>query len=287
MKYLLLVSTVFFGISLAAYNPVISSELIYMSNIAYYPLKDIRAWNCSECKKFNVTDVSLCLTQLKGFENTTRDMQGFVAYLPKNNTVIVAFRGSVDIKNWIDDFDALTMAYPKCSNCRVHVGFYQGYMEIAHEIKSQVQLILGKYRDAQIHVTGHSLGGAMAVVAALDLKSTFGKVDHLYTFGQPRVGNQHFADYLASEIASGYRVVHYADIVPHVPPLDMLDYRHGGAQIWYTEDMQTYQVCTAEDPKCMDSLPESKWSANDHDSHTYAKLPASIFQLLGLRRNDY
>lgn len=51
-------------------------------------------------------------------------MQGFVAYLPKDNTIVVAFRGSVDIENWIADLDAPSMIYPKCTGCRVHVGFY-------------------------------------------------------------------------------------------------------------------------------------------------------------------
>jgi hypothetical protein len=65
----------------------------------------------------------------------------------------------------------------------------------------------------------------------------------------------------------------------------MLDYRHGGIQIWYAEDMQTYQQCTAEDPKCMDSLPIAALNGNDHDLHKYMKMPTSVMQLLGLRRN--
>jgi len=191
-------------------------------------------------------------------------MQGFVVYVPKDNAVVVAFRGSVDIRNWIANLDATTTAYPKCAECRVHLGFYDAYMEIAYEVKSQVQLILSKYRDSKIYVTGHSLGGAMAVLSALDIKATFGRIDHLYNYGQPRVGNKKFADYFENQITSGYRVVHYADIVPHLPTVKMIDYRHGGVQIWYTEDMEKYQVCTAEDPNCMDSIPESKWSVNDH-----------------------
>lgn len=172
-------------------------------------------------------------------------MQGFVAYEQQKNAIIVAFRGSVDIKSWIADLDAPQMSYPKCTGCMVHVGFYKAYMEVSPSIKAQVQIILSKYRTAQIYVTGHSLGGAMAVVAALDIKATFGKLDQFYSYGQPRVGNQAFADYFASQISSGHRVVHYADIVPHLPPLTMFGYRHGGSQIWYTEDMQKYQVCSA------------------------------------------
>lgn len=213
-------------------------------------------------------------------------MQGFVAYDAKQNAVIVAFRGSVDTKSWIADLDAPQMAYPKCSGCMVHVGFYKAYQEVSAEIKAQVQKILNKYRTAQIYVTGHSLGGAMAVVASLDLKSTFGKLNQFYTYGQPRVGNQPFADYFASQITEGYRVIHYADIVPHLPPLTLLNYRHGGTQIWYTEDMLKYQVCSAEDPKCMDSIPQSQLSPSDHSHLQYEKLPTSIFQMLGLRRSS-
>lgn len=171
--------------------------------------------------------------QVKAFINTTLDMQGFVAYEAQSNAVIVAFRGSVDIKNWIADLDAPQMEYPKCSGCLVHVGFYKAYGEVSAEVKAQVQKIISKYRTASIYVTGHSLGGAMAVVASLDLKATFGKVDQFYTYGQPRVGNQAFATYFESQIGNLFRVVHYADIVPHVPPLTMLGYIHGGAQAWY------------------------------------------------------
>lgn len=42
-------------------------------------------------------------------------------------------------------------------------------------------------------VTGHSLGGALAILAAADIKSVGHKVDEVYTFGQPRVGNVAFS----------------------------------------------------------------------------------------------
>mgnify|MGYP000870790975 len=146
----------------------------------------------------------------------------------------------MDLKNWIADLDAPQATYPKCTGCKVHAGFYIGYQEVSPTVKSQVQLILNKYRNTEIYVTGHSLGAALSALAALDIKATFGKVDQLINFGQPRVGNQAFADYLARQLPSTFRVIHYADLVPHLPPLELLGYRHGGAQIWYTEDMQKY-----------------------------------------------
>jgi putative lipase involved disintegration of autophagic bodies len=52
-----------------------------------------------------------------------------------------------------------------------------------------VQTLTALYRDANIWVTGFSLGGALGVLAALDIKEIFGKVNQFYSFGMPRVGN--------------------------------------------------------------------------------------------------
>lgn len=116
-----------------------------------------------------------------------------------------------------------------------------------------VQLLLAKYQDAKIYVCGHNLGGALAVVAALDLMFTFGRIDALYTYGQPRVGNGKLASYIDKQLDL-MRIIHYADILTHVPPMDVTDYRHAGTQFWFTEDMQKYKVCSAEDPTCSASL---------------------------------
>lgn len=116
-------------------------------------------------------------------------MQGYVGYSTTYSAVIVAFRGSSNVKNWIGDFDATQIAYSKCDGCKVHRGFYNGYMTVSSFVKSQIQLILSKYRNSPIYVTGHSLGGALGIVAALDIHSTFSVVPKVYTYGQPRVGN--------------------------------------------------------------------------------------------------
>lgn len=206
-----------------------------------------------------------------------------MGYDQRRNAIIAAFRGSCDLRNWIADLTFPQTNYSKCQNCKVHAGFYIAYMEVSSIVKAQVQLILSKYRSAEIYVTGHSLGAALSALAALDIKSTFGRVDQLCNFGQPRVGNQQFADYLAAELPDTFRVIHYADLVPQLPPVELLGYRHGGAEIWYTEDMQRYQVCTAEDPKCSDSIEPKDLSNSDHDINTYMKLPASVRQLLNIR----
>ena len=45
-------------------------------------------------------------------------------------------------------------------------------------------------------MTGHSLGGALAVMAAAHLHNKYSLVENLYTLGQPRVGNDKFAEFM-------------------------------------------------------------------------------------------
>lgn len=96
-------------------------------------------------------------------------------------------------------------------------------------------------------------------------------MEKLYTYGQPRVGNTAFAAYVFSQVADSFRVIHYEDIVPHVPTIAM-DYRHHNYEVWYQKDMKSYKVCNAEDPTCSDSVSPTKWNAGDHDISNYLKI---------------
>lgn len=75
-----------------------------------------------------------------------------------------------------------------------------------------------------VWITGHSLGGALAVLAAARLKLQ-GIAPHVYTFGQPRVAFGEFADRFDAELSGRlWRFVNQSDLVPRLPP--GLFYRH-------------------------------------------------------------
>lgn len=61
-----------------------------------------------------------------------------------------------------------------------------------------VKVLFGIYFDKnpEIMIVGHSLGGVLSNFMAIDIKKVIGKVDHLITFEQPRVGNTYFARFL-------------------------------------------------------------------------------------------
>ncbi|GJN31463.1 hypothetical protein PR202_gb19863 [Eleusine coracana subsp. coracana] len=161
-------------------------------------------------------------------------------------------------------------------NClQVHAGFYSSYNNtlLRPAIMNAVHKARKLYRDINIIVTGHSMGGAIASFCALDLAINFGSNDvHLMTFGQPRVGNAAFASYFAKYVPNTIRVTHEHDIVPHLPPyfffLPRLTYRHFPREVWeHDVDGNTvFQVCdgSGEDPNCCRSVFVMSWSASDH-----------------------
>nr|WP_231373920.1 lipase family protein [Thioalkalivibrio sp. ALE11] len=97
---------------------------------------------------------------------------------------------------------------------------------IAREVGEQDRLV----------VTGHSLGGALAQLAAFylhrDLFGDGGQLAAVYTFGSPRVFGAEQARHL--ERASPYphfRIVNGADLVPRVPPV-VIGFRHTGCNVY-------------------------------------------------------
>ena len=148
-------------------------------------------------------------------------MFGYVGYNQKDDEIVVAFRGSDNIVNWISNIDFLQIAYKDVTGAKAHRGFYLSYQLVQPQVISAVKSLLSLHTTAKILVTGHSLGAALATFAALDIKETLNpqRTLRLYNFGSPRTGNQLFADHVMTVLPEGtfFRVVHSNDIVPHLP----------------------------------------------------------------------
>ncbi len=150
------------------------------------------------------------------------DTQVFVAR--NDQIVLVAFRGTESWGDWITDFNAVTTSRPYGD---VHRGFYQAYEVVQDQIKGC--LGSGDLGGRKLWITGHSLGGALAVVAAAEFQGTY-DLTGLYTYGQPKVGFSSLKDFLNSHYANRfYRFVNDDDIVPQVPPV----YSHAGKLIHF------------------------------------------------------
>jgi pimeloyl-ACP methyl ester carboxylesterase len=137
---------------------------------------------------------------------------------------IVAFRGTADPRNWLTDLDCRLWRDALCG--RIHRGFHLALSSVWEELEDEIRDL----KCRRLWLTGHSLGGALAMLCAWYWE---GPISGVYTFGQPRVGNGRFSDnYNLLRGRRTFRVVHADDIVPRVPWL-LGAYRHAGHEVFY------------------------------------------------------
>jgi triacylglycerol lipase len=143
----------------------------------------------------------------------TFDNNGTQAILLENESyIILGFRGTeaTSIKDIKSDVKA-TIKTCKTGG-KIHTGFDEAFSQVAVEI--QQFLNQDKFKNKPLFITGHSLGGALATVAAKKLTHK-GGIASCYTFGSPRVGNVDWATGIKTPI---YRIVNAVDPVTMMPP---------------------------------------------------------------------
>lgn len=132
------------------------------------------------------------------------------------DNMTISFRGTEPDE--FSDIKADLNALPKRgqSGGWVHNGFQGELDKVWPTLKSFIDK---NKKERTLYICGHSLGGAMATVAASRMRP-----DALYTYGSPRVGTRSF---VKSFDTPHYRHVNNNDIVPSVPPF-FLGYKHHG-----------------------------------------------------------
>jgi predicted lipase len=160
------------------------------------------------------------------------------ALLLEGSGIIIVFRGSESKFDWETDFDTpqeraqfdqqvikgeitadQEKVYPyvgdSSSKALMHRGFIKAYFSVRNQIHEYIQ----NHEISSVITTGHSLGGALATLCAVDIQYNFAsKVTvEAYTFGAPKVGNDGFCTSFNQRVPNSYRFVHGMDIVPEVP----------------------------------------------------------------------
>lgn len=121
----------------------------------------------------------------KVISNIANDVEGFVGYLPSDKSIFVVFRGSISIRNWLTNLTTTKTNYttfPACFNCQVHEGFYYATKSVYPDVLKEVQHLKALYPTYAIKTTGHSLGGALAQLTAMELLNS-GFAVSMYNFG--------------------------------------------------------------------------------------------------------
>lgn len=126
----------------------------------------------------------------------------------------------------------------ECKNCTVHAGFLTSWRNTRCTIIPHVETALQEHPDYQLVLVGHSLGGAVAALAALEFQGR-GWLPQVTTFGEPRIGNGALNKYIdkqfglsntsvPSEDALYRRVTHVDDPVPLLPLEEWGYHMHAG-----------------------------------------------------------
>jgi len=169
------------------------------------------------------------------------DTEALITY--NKDALVFAFRGTSSMQDALTDIK-IKLIDDKGSKGKIHEGFKTGL----DKVWNQVWNTIGRKRSKRsIWITGHSLGGALALTAAARLQfEKTQSINGLYTFGQPRVGNSDFTN--ACNKAFGnhyYRFVHNNDVVPRVP-LRLMGFEHTGIFKYINKDKRLDDSLTWE-----------------------------------------
>jgi triacylglycerol lipase len=146
--------------------------------------------------------------------------------------VVVAFRGSTSRRDVRTDLQArFNVSRVELESRSVRVSVHSGFYAAFAKVEAPLVALLLKTGEKPIYLTGHSLGGALALVASVALAANPALGDRIaavYTFGAPRVGQRNYAELVK---APHYRVVNSGDVVPLVPPTWLRGYAHTGMPV--------------------------------------------------------
>jgi len=220
--FILVTAIVFYGLA----NPLQASSNInfagikqqaVFANAAYQPENEIQQLSLEQGYTLtlyrNIADIQL------GFYLLTND---------ESKTHIVAIRGTSNIGNAMVDIN-FKLVEDDSLNIYLHHGFAYAARQVYGDLKPVMK------KDYSIQTTGHSLGGAVAVILAALLDKDGFEISGVTTFGQPKVTN--FGGAEKFQHLHIIRVVTPKDLVPLVPLFDPLDinnidiFWHAGKEI--------------------------------------------------------
>ena len=147
--------------------------------------------------------------------------------------VVIAIRGTVGTLEWIHDAEFLQVPCPFLVGAgHTEDGFTAMYESLrigADANSTSVVSALANLKFprsvSSMTICGHSLGGALATLLALDVAAnTAFNNPAVYTYGSPRTGDSLFANTFDQVVKNSYRVANRLDIVPTLPP--PVDYDH-------------------------------------------------------------
>lgn len=174
------------------------------------------------------------------------DTQCTILLDDRDDSLYIVFRGSNSPIDWDHNFDFeqdvvnfereiirdrviqnQQQIYPYDQESRSRVRMHHGFSRCYLSIRPKIHNYLQHHTVSNVTVAGHSLGGALATLCAVDIQYNFSDriaID-VYTFGAPKVGGDSFRKSFNRRVPNSYRFVYGMDIVPALPRI-WQGYRH-------------------------------------------------------------
>lgn len=153
---------------------------------------------------------------------------GLILQAQRSGDVVIAIRGTEGIKEWVQDAKFLTKPFTRVARAgETEDGFTDVYdsMKVGQDAGAPtVVKWLGEHQWRQpatsLTICGHSLGGALATLLALDVAANGDAAFQnpiVYTYASPRTGDEQFFAKHKQLVATTNRLVDNADLVPKLP----------------------------------------------------------------------
>lgn len=189
---------------------------------------DLTPWSCGlACEQAPLSNVHVV-------KDHFHDTYGIVAQ--NGDECLLALRGTKNFQNVVSDIEIFTTnpwGNSVCNKCHVHKGFWNAWASLQEQSRSA----LAGLGCSKVRITGHSMGGSMAALAAFDLSSEY-NITAVYTYGQPRTGNTHWVSAFAQRMLDVpyFRIVDYKDPIPHLIDRNMFfqGWEHQAPEVYYT-----------------------------------------------------
>jgi hypothetical protein len=175
--------------------------------------------------------------------------------------MFLIFRGTTTANNKADFVTDGNCGFTRSNTGNmVHVGFQSTFNSMLPQIKS----FLGNNKvTGTVHCIGHSLGGAVASLAADWLKKKTGKSVKLYTFGAPRVGSYFFAKSTTDALKENnmHRVYHKTDPVPMVALFPFMQAPYNSTGHYIESSELVFSGAAHKMAKYINSVSNKSWNA--------------------------
>lgn len=246
--------------SAAAYSKDPKMCLQKMNATKDFEIKDIIKHDCKDLPLF-----------------TYKECVAYTAVSHTHRVITLAFRGTRTLSSQIFDQIISVLTIPKVpfpTGGEVQRYFANAHKKLYNDVNASVTTLVKMYPEYNFVVTGHSLGGALASLAAVTL--AYQHVIPLrnmaiYTFGEPRVGDKNFAFNYDRLVNNSWRVVHNRDIISHLPLCSLFSGCstpdngpfHHRTEIFYPnvtmEKDSFYKECRGDDSyNCSDGMIQKK-----------------------------